>query len=141
MSYMGSGFQQRAGFGAMNGTPLSQVATGKQPVQESMPAFDDAAFEKAFAEFEKGDTQNPLEAYQEVLRQEDQDNTAHAQAGKQQPIFDYQLNVLQEEEKRLQDQKTEEVLNALPETDPVLAELRSKRPCKYCINSETHLLD
>lgn len=131
MSYMGSGFQQRTGFGAMNGAPLSQVASGKQPVQESMSTFDEAAFERAFAEFENDQTQNPMEAYQEVLRKEDQDNTAHAQAANQQPIFDYQLNVLQEEQYRLQDQRTEEALNALPETDPVLAELRNKRPSVY----------
>lgn len=35
---------------------MSQLARGKQPAQESVPQFDDAAFERAFAAVE--DTQN-----------------------------------------------------------------------------------
>ncbi|KAF1968373.1 hypothetical protein BU23DRAFT_541322 [Bimuria novae-zelandiae CBS 107.79] len=60
------GFQQGS-FGMMNGSPMSEAAQGKQTAQESAPQFDEAAFEKAFADVQQAEEQ----AHAESLRQEE----------------------------------------------------------------------
>jgi hypothetical protein len=37
----------------MHNAPASQIAQGKQPMQEAVPAFDEAAFEQAFLQAEQ----------------------------------------------------------------------------------------
>ena len=59
------GYQQSS-FGMMNGNPMSQVSQGKQRAQESVPQFDEAAFDKAFADV----LQAEEEAHAESLRQQ-----------------------------------------------------------------------
>ncbi|ORY06501.1 hypothetical protein BCR34DRAFT_590577 [Clohesyomyces aquaticus] len=41
---------QQSHFAQMNGNQMSQVAQGKQRAQEGLPEFDEAAFERAFAQ-------------------------------------------------------------------------------------------
>jgi hypothetical protein len=53
----GQSFMQAPPF---HNAPVSQVAQGKQPMQEAVPAFDAAAFEQAFLQAEQ-------EAQQDVL--------------------------------------------------------------------------
>lgn len=45
---------------AFHNAPLSQTVQGKQPMQEAVPAFDEAAFEQAFLQAEQ-------EAQQDLL--------------------------------------------------------------------------
>jgi hypothetical protein len=47
---------------AFQHVPVSQVAQGKQPVQEAVPAFDEAAFEQAFLQAEQEAQQDMLDA-------------------------------------------------------------------------------
>ena len=47
---MGSGFQQPGFAGVHNGGLISGVPQGKQRVPEAVSQFDDAAFERAFAQ-------------------------------------------------------------------------------------------
>ncbi|KAH7095757.1 hypothetical protein FB567DRAFT_544030 [Paraphoma chrysanthemicola] len=61
----GQGFMQTPTF---QHAPVSQVAQGKQPVQE--PGFDEAAFEQAFLQAEQ-------EAHQEMLDMEAEQHQAH----------------------------------------------------------------
>ncbi|KAH7080321.1 hypothetical protein BKA63DRAFT_506212 [Paraphoma chrysanthemicola] len=61
----GQGFMQTPAF---QHAPVSQVAQGKQPVQE--PGFDEAAFEQAFLQAEQ-------EAHQEMLDMEAEQHQAH----------------------------------------------------------------
>jgi hypothetical protein len=65
----GQSFMQTPAF---HNAPVSQAALGKQPMQEAMPAFDEAAFEQAF-----------LQAEQEA--QQDLDQSAQASA----EVLDY----------------------------------------------------
>ncbi|KAF2447866.1 hypothetical protein P171DRAFT_408389 [Karstenula rhodostoma CBS 690.94] len=60
------GFQQ-SGFGMMNGGPLSEVAQGKQRAQEAVPQFDEAAFERAFADVQQAEER----ALADTLQQQD----------------------------------------------------------------------
>lgn len=48
--FAGPTFQQNPTFGALNNAPMSEVAQGKQRAQDAMPEFDEAAFERAFAQ-------------------------------------------------------------------------------------------
>lgn len=59
------GFQP-AGFGTMDGNLMSEVSQGKQRAQEPVPQFDEAAFERAFANVQQAEE----EAHAEILRQE-----------------------------------------------------------------------
>ncbi|KAL5397112.1 hypothetical protein PMIN06_005948 [Paraphaeosphaeria minitans] len=60
------GFQQ-PGFGMMNGSTISEVAQGKQRAQEAVPLFDEAAFERAFADVQQAEEQ----AHAENIRQQE----------------------------------------------------------------------
>lgn len=60
------GFQQ-SGFGMMNNSSMSEVSQGKQRMQEPVPQFDEAAFERAFADVQQAEEQ----AIAESLRQEE----------------------------------------------------------------------
>lgn len=57
---------QAAGLGTMDGNYTSETAQGKQRAQESIPQFDEAAFERAFADVQQAEE----EAHAESLRQE-----------------------------------------------------------------------
>lgn len=46
---------------AFQHTPMSQVAQGKQPAQEAVPGFDEAAFEQAFLQAEQEAQQDMLD--------------------------------------------------------------------------------
>lgn len=46
---------------ALYNAPASQVAQGKQPAQEAVPAFDEAAFEQAFLQAEQEAQQDMLD--------------------------------------------------------------------------------
>ncbi|KAH7114276.1 hypothetical protein B0J11DRAFT_131419 [Dendryphion nanum] len=136
MAYMGSGYQQRLGFGAMNGQPMSEVASGKQRAQEAVPQYDEAAFEKAFAELDQTEVENPLQAYQEILNKQEQDNVAQQERARTQSMemhdnFAQQGRVSVEELQKIRDDATEKVFKTAPESDPVLAQLREKRPSVY----------
>jgi hypothetical protein len=48
--------------------PASQIAQGKQPVQEAVPAFDEAAFEQAFLQAEQEAQQDMLDVAAEQSR-------------------------------------------------------------------------
>ncbi|KAK7193834.1 hypothetical protein DPSP01_011891 [Paraphaeosphaeria sporulosa] len=50
------GFHQ-PGFAMMNGGSMSEVAQGKQRVQDAVPQFDEAAFERAFADVQQAEEQ------------------------------------------------------------------------------------
>lgn len=60
------GFQQ-SGYGMMNGGSMSEVAQGKQRAQEAGPQFDEAAFERAFADVQQAEEQ----AFADALRQQE----------------------------------------------------------------------
>jgi hypothetical protein len=53
---------------AFQHVPVSQVAQGKQPVQEAVPAFDEAAFEQAFLQAEQEAQQDMLDVVTEHSR-------------------------------------------------------------------------
>lgn len=98
----------------MNGNQMSEVAQGKQRAQEAMPEFDEAAFERAFAE-----------AHQDML------NEAEAEPGK----MDVDERVLRGQAERIQAAEREleakEQTSTLTETDdPALVRIREQRPGK-----------
>lgn len=67
MGWSGPSYQQSFGM-PVNQASMSEVAQGKQRAQEDVPAFDDAAFEAAFA-------QAQADAFQEaetLMREEEQ---------------------------------------------------------------------
>ncbi|PSN73088.1 hypothetical protein BS50DRAFT_568668 [Corynespora cassiicola Philippines] len=106
-AYGGSSFQQRPAFGVMNGAPASDVAQGKQRAQD-VPAFDEAAFEQAFA-------------------QAQQDMLDEASVQQQESIEEQQNHERQQEAlRRIQGARQTE-----PEADPVLARIRETRPSVY----------
>lgn len=78
--------------------PTSEVAQGKQRAQEAMPAFDEAAFERAFLQAE-------AEAQQELQVEAEQHNAETAQANPQPLSYDRP-----------------------GETDPLLLRIRETRP-------------
>lgn len=89
-----SGFARPAfqpmGFGAINGGGMSEVSQGKQRAQESIPQFDEAAFERAFADVQSAEEQAHAEKIrqEEFQREEDQlerDDPALARIREQRP--------------------------------------------------------
>ncbi|KAJ4296517.1 hypothetical protein N0V90_006562 [Kalmusia sp. IMI 367209] len=101
---------QQSGFGLVNGNSLSEVAQGKQRAQEPVPQFDEAAFERAFADVQQADEQ----AHAESLRQQQQE------ASKEQAFT------------ATQGLGTEAATDDLLETeDPALLRIREQRPAVY----------
>ncbi|KAF2003239.1 hypothetical protein P154DRAFT_100626 [Amniculicola lignicola CBS 123094] len=78
-----SSYQGGQTFGYMNGTPVSAVAQGKQRSQEGVPQFDEAAFERAFAqaqddmleELSVPDQGASNEVLERIMRAEQQEET------------------------------------------------------------------
>lgn len=87
---------------AFHNAPASQVAQGKQPAQEAVPAFDEAAFEQAFLQAEQ-------EAQQDLLHDTAEQNAAQtAQAMPEAVVYDRP-----------------------GEMDPLLLRIRETRPAVY----------
>jgi hypothetical protein len=61
---------------AFQHAPVSQVAQGKQPAQEAVPAFDEAAFEQAFLQAEQEAQQDMLD----MAAEQSQSHEAQANA-------------------------------------------------------------
>jgi hypothetical protein len=74
----GQSFMQAPAF---HNASMSQVAQGKQPMQEAVPAFDEAAFEQAFLQAEQEAQQDVLD----VTAEQSSAQTAQANA----EVLDY----------------------------------------------------
>lgn len=99
MAWGGQMYQQ----GPMFGAPVSETAQGKQRVQEAVPEFDEAAFERAFEQ-----------AHQDALE---------SAKPKRDTLQDYAQQL-----RRLEQQDAARMMSI--ETDPVLLQIRDTRPCK-----------
>jgi len=66
---------QPSGFGLMHSNAISEVAQGKQRVEESIPQFDEAAFERAFADAHQ-DMLEEAAAEHAILQEETQVKTS-----------------------------------------------------------------
>ncbi|KAF2018830.1 hypothetical protein BU24DRAFT_458564 [Aaosphaeria arxii CBS 175.79] len=142
MAWGGSSFQQRAGFGMANQAPMSEVAMGKQRADEQVPAFDNAAFDKAFQDvqnelMQQAQDQGATQAPTQQQRQEDTQMLSETLRGEQEGPS--ALNRAQDyrEESRPQEQQGPSALNLAQdyreetrlaeENDPVLLSIRDKR--------------
>jgi hypothetical protein len=68
---------------AFQHAPVSQIAQGKQPVQEAIPAFDEAAFEQAFLQAE----QEAQQELQNVAAEADPEAMGYDRPGELDPLL------------------------------------------------------
>ncbi|KAF2264598.1 hypothetical protein CC78DRAFT_231713 [Lojkania enalia] len=141
--HTGPTFQQASVFGVANHNPISAVALGKQRAREMAPEFDEAAFERAFAQAQQDILEEASTSIQETVaehsRSVETDPIMRRIQEKRPPVYatiklrsEVDLGKLVEAEPWLQDLESMESSGQL---------IRDATEAKWCVDALQKIVD